>query len=90
MEQFHYFCCLGLCSKRIVRQRLFFDSLSDHITVNDNSIIGGDFNCYIDNVNTKDASKIILKNVLIEKDLCDVWRTICPEETGLYSLSQSY
>ena len=59
----------------------FFYDMSDWI-ISDSSIIGGDFNCNIDNVKIKDGSKTILKNVINEKDLCDVWRTIHPDKAG--------
>ena len=60
---------------------IFFDDMSDWI-ISDSSIIGGDLNCNIDNVKIKDGSKTILKNVINEKDLCDVWRTIHPDKAG--------
>lgn len=58
----------------------FFDSLCDRIDLN-RYIIGGDFNCNIDK-NTTDPSKIIMQNVLNEKDILDVWRTVHPDEPG--------
>ena len=49
----------------------FFDSLCDRIDLN-SCIIGGDFYCNIDK-KTTDPSKIIMLNVLNEKDILDVW-----------------
>lgn len=60
----------------------FCDDVSDRITGDHNWIIGGDFNCNIDNSTVKDVSKTILKNVTQETDLVDTWRTIHPGEIG--------
>ena len=59
----------------------FFNDLEDLIDDND-WVIGGDFNCNIDNNRIKDVSKIILRNVLQEKDLFDVWNTVYPNGKG--------
>ena len=59
----------------------FFNDLEDLIDDND-WVIGGDFNCNIDNNRIKDVSKIILRNVLQEKDLFDVWNTVYPNDKG--------
>ena len=60
----------------------FFDDLSNQITGFDNWIVGGDFNCNLDNKQIKDVSKIVLNNVLQEKDLIDSWRTVHPDKEG--------
>ena len=57
-----------------------FDDLSNQITGFDNWIVGGDFNCNLDNKQIKDVSKIFLNNVLQEKDLIDSWRTVHPDK----------
>ena len=68
----------------------FFDGLTDLINGNDNCIVGGDFNCDLDNQNLKDRSKTILHNVLIEKDLVDAWRIIYPENPGFTHFHKVY
>ena len=60
---------------------LFFDNLCDRIE-DSNYIIGGDFNCNLDNDIATDPSKIIMHNVLNEKYIIDVWRTVQPTEPG--------
>ncbi len=60
----------------------FFDNFCDQITGFENWIIGGDLNCNLDNKKFKEASKIILTNVLNEKDLVDSWRSFHPDKEG--------
>ena len=58
----------------------FFNDLCERIDI-DNHIVGGDFNCHLDNEG-RDGSKTILKNILNEKDLIDVWHSLHPIDKG--------
>lgn len=78
--------CINIASvyapNEISARSQFFDNLVDCIDNEHDWIVGGDFNCNIDSEKTKDVSKIILRNVLNEKDLYDAWRVTFPEDPG--------
>ena len=78
--------CLNIASvyapNEAYARAIFFDKLVDCIDNDNDWIVGGDLNCNMDNDKGRDASKSILKSVLHEKDLVDVWRTICPDDSG--------
>ena len=60
----------------------FFNDLTDRIMGDESWIIGGDFNCNLDKFRINDTSQIILRNVIQEKDLIDVWITLLPDDNG--------
>ena len=57
----------------------YFKKILNHITNNQQWIVGDDFNCDID---IRDTSKIVMKAIIQEKDLIDIWRTVYPEKPG--------
>ncbi len=62
-------------------RKQFFRDLDTFLYEGHNWIVNGDFNCQLD-IDHSDKSISELNNLLLEKDMYDIWRTCYPDEPG--------
>ena len=67
---------------QICERVTFFKCIDNMLTENDPIIMGGDFNCHLDNITAKDSSRTNIINILKRHGLKDVWRTIHSNNPG--------
>ena len=78
------FSFVNVCAPNTVAERTdFFKRLStwtNQLTCNkENMVLAGDFNCLLDHDNTGHKSVHILKRVIQDLDLTDMWRNLNTE-----------